>query len=116
MVIIALLVTLTAIDKEFLMKTGAAVLFVLFLAVAHAYGEENSWYTGDERCPPPKDDGTYSAPYKAQDHPNEYPVFNGADKPGWSCSYQRGDGVVVQYGDSRTPQQQWLAIFDINNK
>jgi len=73
------------------------------------------WYEGDEHCPPPKDDGTYSAPYRAQDHPGDYPVFAGADKPGWSCSYQRADGVTVQYGDSRTPQEQWLAVWGNNN-
>lgn len=73
------------------------------------------WYVGDERCPPPKNDGTYSAPYKASDHPTEYPTFDGADKPGWSCSYQRADGVTVQYGDSRTPQEQWIALFGRGN-
>jgi hypothetical protein len=45
------------------------------------------------------------------DHPHDYPTFYGADKPGWSCSYQREDGVIVQYGDSRTPQEQWLALW-----
>jgi hypothetical protein len=73
------------------------------------------WYAGDDRCPPPKDDGTYSAPYKAIDHRWEYPTFPGADKPGWSCSYQRGDGVIVQYGDSRTPQEQWLDLWGNND-
>ena len=73
------------------------------------------WYTGDERCPPPRDDGTYSAPYRAIDHPNEFPTFPGADKSGWSCSYQREDGVIVQYGDSRTPQEQWLSIWGHGN-
>lgn len=71
------------------------------------------WYSGDERCPPPKDDGSYSAPYNALDHPRDYPLFAGADKPGWSCSYSRDDGVIVQYGDSRTPQQQWLGIWGV---
>ena len=70
------------------------------------------WYAGDERCqPPPDDDGKYSAPYKVIDHPRDYPTFSGADKPGWSCSYQREDGVIVQYGDSRTPQEQWLDVW-----
>lgn len=81
---------------------------VLLAASAHA---TNNWYVGDDRCPPPKDDGTYSAPYNALDHPNEYPVFAGADKPGWSCSYQREDGTIIQFGDSRTPQQQWLDVW-----
>ena len=69
------------------------------------------WYVGDEHCPSPMDDGTYSAPYNALDHPYEYPDFPGADKPGWSCSYQREDGVIIQYGDSRTPQEQWLSLW-----
>lgn len=74
------------------------------------------WYVGNERCPPPRDDGTYSAPYNASDHPNDYPTFKGADKPGWSCSYQREDGVIVQYGDSRTPQEQWLFFWGGSNR
>lgn len=69
------------------------------------------WYTGDERCTPPLDDGRYSAPYRAQDNPRDYPTFAGADRPGWFCSYQRNDGVMVQYGDSRTPQQQWMDMY-----
>lgn len=93
------------------MRTAAAVLFVVLLAATMSHGADNDWYSGDERCPPPKDDGTYSAPYKALDHPLDYPTFSGADKPGWSCSYQRKDGVIVQYGDSRTPQQQWLSLW-----
>ena len=93
------------------MSARAAVLFVVLFAATQAHSTDNHWYTGDERCPPPKDDGTYSAPYNPQEYPHEYPVFTGADKPGWSCSYTREDGVIVQYGDSRTPQQQWLAIW-----
>ena len=93
------------------MKKVLAVLFAVTLAAAQAHGADNTWYAGDERCPPPEDDGTYSAPYDAQGNPQEYPTFNGADKPGWSCSYQREDGVIVQYGDSRTPQQQWQDIW-----
>ena len=92
-----------------------AVLRVLavtaLLGVAVAYSAETNWYAGDERCRPPKDDGTYSAPYDAREHPGEYPTFPGADKPGWFCSYQRGDGVLVQHGNSLTPQQQWLAVW-----
>jgi hypothetical protein len=34
---------------------------------------------------------------------------------GWSYSYQRDDGVVVQYGDSRTPQLQWLNVWGGDN-
>lgn len=75
----------------------------------------DSWYVGDQRCPPPADDDTYSAPYNALEHPTDYPTFAGADKPGWSCTYAREDGVIVQYGDSRTPQEQWLAIYGNNN-
>lgn len=74
---------------------------------AYAVGD----YTGDDRCPPPKDWSTYSEPYDPTEHPGKYPTFYKADWPGWSCSYQREDGVIVQYGDSRTPQEQWLAIF-----
>jgi hypothetical protein len=68
-------------------------------------------YRGDDRCPLPKDWQGYSLPYNPIDHPDEFPTFNGADLPGWSCSYQREDGVVVQYGDSRSPQEQWLATY-----
>lgn len=88
---------------------------LLFAAVALALAAtlargENTWYRGDECCPPPRDDGTYSAPYNALEH-RDYPTFEGADRPGWFCSYQRQDGVIVQYGDSRTPQEQWLAVW-----
>jgi hypothetical protein len=65
-------------------------------------------YRGDKRCPPPKDWSRYSEPYDPRDHENDYPTFEKADKPGWACSYQREDGVIVQYGDSRTPQEQWI--------
>jgi len=102
------------------MRKVFAVLFVVTLAAAQAHGADNEWYAGDERCPPPEDDGTYSAPYDAQGYPQDYPTFTGADKSGWSCSYEREDGVIVQYGDSRTPQQQWQDIWggggDNNNK
>ncbi|NTV48562.1 MAG: hypothetical protein HGB32_12800 [Geobacteraceae bacterium] len=97
------------------MRIGSAVLFVLMLAAVQAHSDDNKWYIGDEHCPPPKDDGTYSAPYNALDHRQEYPTFSGSDKPGWSCSYQRQDGVIVQYGDSRTPQQQWLDVWGGND-
>ena len=68
-------------------------------------------YRGDERCPPPKDWSSYSEPYEPLDHQHDYPTFAKADWPGWSCSYQREDGVIVQYGDSRTPQEQWLSVW-----
>ncbi len=68
-------------------------------------------YTGDEKCPLPADWSNYSEPYNPLNHPTEYPTFYKADWPGWSCSYQREDGVIVQYGDSRTPQQQWLGMY-----
>jgi hypothetical protein len=96
------------------MKTAAVVLCAVILAAAQTHGADTTWYSGDERCPPPKDDGTYSSPYSALDHRTEYPIFPGADKPGWSCSYQREDGIIVQFGDSRTPQQQWLALWGDN--
>ena len=99
------------------MRTCAAVLIAVALSAIQSYSADNTWYTGDERCPPPSDDGRYSAPYNALDHPYEYPTFTGADKPGWSCSYQRADGVIVQYGDLRTPQQQWMDVWgDRNDK
>lgn len=94
------------------MKITETVLIIVLTAAIQTQG---GWYRGDERCPPPKDDGTYSALYNAQDHAQEYPTFSGADKPGWSCSYSREDGVLVQYGDSRTPQQQWLDLWGGNN-
>ena len=56
-----------------------------------------------------------SAPYNALDYRQEYPTFPGADKPGWSCSYQREDGVIVQFGDDRTPQQQWMDVWGNNH-
>ncbi|MDD2899535.1 MAG: hypothetical protein PHI31_12575 [Desulfuromonadaceae bacterium] len=93
------------------MMTATALLFVVMVAAAEPQPHaEDSWYTGDERCPPPANDGRYSDPYTVPDCRQEYPTFPGADKVGWSCSYQRDDGVIVQYGDSRTPQQQWLAV------
>jgi hypothetical protein len=95
------------------MKNVVAVT-IAFAAAMMPVGE-GKWYVGDDHCLPPKDDGTYSAPYSAIDHPNDYPVFRGADKPGWSCSYRREDGAVVQYGDSRTPQEQWLAVWGNRN-
>lgn len=93
------------------MQTVALLLFALLIAMTEANAEVNGWYAGDERSPPPKNDGTYSAPYNALDHPGEYPIFYGADKAGWSCSYQKESGAIVQYGDSRTPQQQWLDVY-----
>lgn len=96
------------------MKT-AVVLFAVMLAATQSHSADTTWYVGDEFCPPPRDDVTYSAPYNALEYRQEYPTFPGADKPGWSCSYQRKDGVIVQFGDSRTPQEQWLAIWGINH-
>ncbi len=97
------------------MKRSMVVLLLAMLVASQVYAADNSWYQGDERCPPPKDDGTYSAPYNALDHPHDYPTFAGADQSGWSCSYQREDGTVVQYGDSRSPQQQWLDLWGGND-
>jgi len=90
------------------MKNVILILSVILLGGAQLATAGTNWYSGDERCKPPKDDGTYSAPYDAKDHCDEYPTFPGADKPGWFCSYQRKDGVLVQYGNSLTPQLQWL--------
>ena len=100
----------------YLKKAILANVIVSILSGTPAFAANNDWYTGDERCPPPKDDGTYSAPYNVLDYPREYPTFFGADKPGWSCSYLReGDGVIVQCGDSRTPQQQWMDVWGDDN-
>ena len=87
-----------------------ATAVTLCASLAYADGD----YRGDERCPVPKDWSTYSEPYFPGDFPHDYPTFYKADWPGWSCSYQREDGVLVQYGDSRTPQEQWLAVFGGN--
>ncbi len=84
-----------------------ACLIVCSLSSVYAAGD----YRGDERCPPPKDWSKYSEPYDPLNHQYEYPTFAKADRPGWFCSYQREDGVIVQYGDARTPQEQWLAIW-----
>lgn len=92
------------------------MIALVFLVVTQAYGSDKNWYSGDEKCVPPEDNGKYSAPYNALDHPHDYPTFDGSDKPGWSCSYQREDGVIVQYGDSRTPQQQWLDVWGGNDR
>lgn len=91
------------------MKRTAFALIVFLAAVMPVSAQK--WYSGDERCPPPLDDGRYSAPYNALEHPHDYPDFADADKPGWSCSYRREDGIIVQYGDSRTPQQQWQSVW-----
>lgn len=88
------------------------IIALLFMAASTAQGAGD--YRGDERCPPPKDWSNYSEPYEPLDHPNDYPTFYKADWPGWSCSYQREDGVIVQYGDSRTPQQQWQGLYGGN--
>ncbi len=88
-----------------------AVLIVAVAKVAVADGD----YSGDKRCPPPTDWSDYSEPYFPREHPTEFPTFYKADRPGWSCSYQREDGVIVQYGDSRTPQEQWLFLYGGNS-
>ena len=93
------------------MRKVLAILFAVTVIATQVHSADNKWYTGDERCLPPKDDGKYSPPYDAKDHPHEYPTFHGADKPGWACSYQREGGAIVQFGNSQTPQQQWLAIW-----
>jgi hypothetical protein len=88
-----------------------ALLLVISAGLAWADGD----YRGDERCPVPTDWSNYSEPYYPRDHPTEYPTFYKADRPGWCCSYQREDGVIVQYGDCRTPQEQWLAVYGGSN-
>jgi hypothetical protein len=92
------------------MSSYMAVWFVVVVTAFQLSGNA-TWYIGDARCPPPPDDGRYSAPYDVQEHRQEFPTFFGADRPGWSCSYMRDDGVIVQYGDSRTPQQQWMDVW-----
>lgn len=91
----------------------AGVFMCLFMtSTVFAAGD----YRGDERCPLPKDWSKYSEPYDPLDHKDEFPQFYKADWPGWSCSYIREDGVLVQYGDIRSPQEQWLAVYGIDNK
>lgn len=92
------------------MRKQMLILICLLVAISSislAAGD----YRGDERCPLPTDWSRYSEPYEPLDHPRDYPTFYKADLPGWSCSYQREDGVIVQYGDSRTPQEQWLGMY-----
>lgn len=84
------------------------LLIIALLAATTITASAAGDYRGDERCPLPVDWSKYSEPYHPLDHPRDYPTFFKADWPGWFCSYQREDGVVVQYGDSRSPQQQWL--------
>lgn len=101
-------------DWELRMRICTAILFVIMFTAIQSSSDDTNWYTGDAHCKPPQDDGRYSAPYNALDHRQEYPTFSGADKPGWSCTYNRDDGVIIQYGDSRTPQEQWLALWGDN--
>jgi len=95
------------------MKT--IILYVVLICCVVSRVEASGDYRGDERCPPPKDWSGYSEPYNPLEHPHDYPTFYKADWPGWSCSYQREDGVIIQYGDSRTPQQQWLLVWGDND-
>lgn len=100
----------------FARKRGGQIKFMTLLAVSLLFFSITSAfaagdYRGDERCPLPQDWSEYSEPYEPQDHQKDYPTFPKADWPGWACSYQREDGVLVQYGDSRTPQEQWLAVW-----
>ncbi|HWI40239.1 MAG TPA: hypothetical protein VNX25_01980 [Verrucomicrobiae bacterium] len=92
-------------------------IFIAALLLAAAAGPSLAAgdYRGDARCPLPTDWSRYSEPYEPLDHPGDYPTFPKADVPGWSCSYQRSDGIIVQYGDSRTPQQQWLDTWTPGN-
>lgn len=93
------------------MKTTTLLALMLILGMSSfAYGAGD--YRGDERCPLPKDWSKYSEPYQPSEHPTEYPTFYKADWPGWVCTYQRPDGVIVQYGDSRSPQQQWIDTYN----
>ena len=96
------------------MKTVVVLLLACLMAGCAGKPARITWYVGDGRCVPPRDDGTYAPPYDVMNHRNDYPTYVGADKPGWSCSYQRSDGVVVQFGDSRTHQEQWQAFWGGN--
>ena len=40
------------------MRKVLAMLIVVTLAATQSYSADNEWYSGDERCPPPKDDGS----------------------------------------------------------
>lgn len=96
--------------KTIIMLTGWLLLSLS--AWADAAGD----YRGDERCPSLQEWSSYSEPYEPLDHPDEYPTFHKADWPGWACSYQREDGVIVQYGDARSPQEQWRAVWGGSDK
>ncbi len=96
------------------MKTKLVILTGILIACATSAVAAGD-YRGDERCPPPTDWSRYSEPYDPLEHPHDYPTFYKADWPGWSCSYQREDGVIVQYGDSRSPQQQWKDMYSGGN-
>ena len=96
------------------MKKYSLIVSLLLLAATVYEASAAGDYSGDERCPRPVDWSNYSEPYDPLDHPRDYPTFPKADMPGWSCSYQREDGVIVQYGDSRSPQKQWLDAWGGN--
>lgn len=95
------------------MKTTLVLFIAVLLATASSAVAAGD-YRGDARCPPPTDWSKYSEPYNPLEHPHDYPTFYKADWPGWSCSYQREDGVIIQYGDSRSPQQQWKDTYSGN--
>jgi hypothetical protein len=97
-----------------MLKRFLSIIFLVTAASTAAMAAGD--YRGDAKCPPPADWSTYSQPYEPLDHPYDYPTFRNADLPGWSCSYQREDGVTVQYGDSRSPQKQWLDTWGGNDE
>jgi hypothetical protein len=64
-------ISINQLGRELDMKKIPVVLFFATLDSTQAYSADSGWYTGDERCPPPRDDGTYPAPYEAQDYPHD---------------------------------------------
>lgn len=96
-------------------STLTTLLISTILMAEAELPQPDDWYKGDKKCQPPANRNAYSAPYNPLEHYNDFPTFPGADKPGWFCSYQRSDGVIVQYGDSRTPQEQWFGVWGNNN-
>lgn len=64
---------------------------------------------GDERCRPPRDYNAagYARPIDVLGTPNEPTGYEAEHMKQWSCSYQRPDGTIVNYGSSFTPLEQW---------
>ena len=105
-----------AVKKEVHAMLKRLLIIVSLVTTAGTGAMAAGDYRGDSRCQPPKDWSRYSEPYEPLDHHDDYPTFDKADLPGWSCSYQREDGVAVQFGDSRSPQKQWQDTWGGNDE